>query len=150
MGKTLCYHSGFNKLRKGRFSPSDTPGQMDFQIRATVKYLNQVIRFFPTKPKKPEVTLSKENMDLIDEIAELLYESGVEDYAQADFKTVKEQLLNAAKAGHLDCIEKAWYGVEDFTEPDYPVGESGQYENRPMRFWNLYRDCKERKKRSKK
>jgi hypothetical protein len=78
-----------------------------------------------------------------------IYRSGVEDYAHIGYEKVKEQISNAAKAGNLDCLREAKEWVEGYYDPSYPVGEDsyGEYENRPMMFWNHYRASVENKKK---
>ena len=55
--------------------------------------------------------------------------------------------MNAAEAGHLDCIRKAYEKTEEEgPEADYPVNEDREWEGRPMCFWRIYRDYADEKK----
>ncbi|MBA7631771.1 hypothetical protein ES703_39306 [subsurface metagenome] len=125
---------------------------LDYKIKSFHKksnYLNQVIYFQPAKAELPKekVKLTKEELKEVREIAGWLYEIGVEDYARIGHDRVLEDLMNAAEAGYLDCIRKAYEETEEEgPEPDYPVDEEREYENRPMYFWRMYQSCRDEKK----
>ncbi|MBA7536808.1 hypothetical protein ES705_29073 [subsurface metagenome] len=113
------------------------------------KYLDQVISFWPAqaKPPKEKVRLTKEELKEVREIADWLYEVGVEDYAEIEQDRVLECVMNAAEAGNLDCIRKAYENTEEEgPEPDYPVNEERRWEGRPMYFWGMYQSLRDEKK----
>jgi hypothetical protein len=125
---------------------------LDYKIKSFHKkssYLDQVISFWPAqaKPPKEKVRLTDEELEEIREVADWLYEVGVEDYAEIGHDRVLECLMNAAEAGNLDCIRKAHEKTEEEgPEPDYPVNEERRWEGRPMYFWGMYQSLRDEKK----
>ena len=112
-------------------------------------YLKQVIFLYPIKSKWParkRIILTARERAELEGLTDWLYEIGQEDYSDIDLKTVRQYLLNMAEYGHLDCLEAAYNVVENYSERDYPVGEEGEYQNRPMLFWTAYRNCVEKKR----
>ncbi|MBA7662198.1 hypothetical protein ES703_70224 [subsurface metagenome] len=122
---------------------------VNYEIRGLHKkesYLDQVIWFQPAKlrPRKERIELTNEELEELEEITTWLYEAGREDGSELYYETIEDYLKNAAEAGLLDCIKDAYVKVEDSGPGrDYPVGENDLYENRPMYFWAVFRNCKE-------
>ena len=129
---------------------------LDYKIKRLYKkseYLGQVISFWPAqaRPPKEKTELTNKELKEVREIADWLYEIGVEDYAEIGQARVLEYVMNAAEAGNLDCIWKAYEETEDCgPEPDYPVDEYGEWESRVWFFWNVYQSCRDAKKKVKK
>lgn len=113
------------------------------------EYLDQVISFQPAKAELPKekVKLTDEELEEVQEIADWLDEVSGEDYAEIEGSTILEYLMNAAEAGNLDCIRKAYEKTEEEgPEPDYPVNEERRWEGRPMYFWGMYQSLRDEKK----
>lgn len=124
---------------------------LNYEIRSLhkkSKYLNQVIWFQPALPKLPKekIELTSKELKELEEITDWLDEVSREDGSEVYHETIEVYLKNAAEAGHLDCIRKAYKETEDWVDPDYPVDEEREYENRPMYFWRIYRSCRDAKK----
>lgn len=116
------------------------------------EYLNQIIFFWPAKAKAPKekIELTKEDLEEVREFADWLYEIGVEDYADIEEDKVLEYVMNAAEAGNLDCIRKAYEETEDYgPEPEYPVDEDREWQSRAQFFWDQYQSCRDAKSRQK-
>ncbi len=125
---------------------------LDYKIKSFHKksdYLDQVISFHPAKakPLKEKVKLTDEELEEVQELADWLYEIGVEDHAEIGHERVLEYLMKAAEAGNLDCLRKAYEKTEEEgPEPDYPVNEDREWEGRPMFFWRIYQSYRDEKK----
>ena len=122
------------------------------------RYLNQIIWFKPGKPPPPKekVKLTSAEQKELKKYIDWYEEAAVEDFAKkTDYEEIKERFTNMAEAGNLDCIRKAREWAEDNW---IPIGESGSIDiksddknwSRPTLFWDAYRDCVERKQKSKK
>lgn len=129
---------------------------LDHEIKRFYKkseYLDQVISFWPAKAKAPKekIKLTKGDLKEVREIADWLYEIGVEDYADIEQDRVLGYVMNAAEAGNLDCIRKAYEETEDYGPgPDYPVDEdSREWQSRAAFFWDQYQSCRDAKSRQK-
>lgn len=125
---------------------------LDCKIKRLYKkseYLEQTILFWPAKAKPPKekVKLTDEELEEVQEIGDWLDEVSGEDYATIEGSTILEYLMNAAEAGNLDCLRKAYEKTEEEgPEPDCPVNEDREWEGRPMCFWRIYRDYADEKK----
>jgi len=125
---------------------------LDYKIKSFHKkseYLEQTILFWPAKAKPPKekVKLTDGELEEAREIADWLYEIGGEDYARIGHNKVLEYVMNAAEAGNLGCLRKAYEKTEEEgPEPDYLVNEDREWEGRPMCFWRIYRDYADEKK----
>ncbi len=111
-------------------------------------YLDQLISFHPAKAELPKekVRLTEEQLEELEWFTAWLNEITVEDHGETEGETIEKYLMNAAEAGHLDCIRKAYEKTEEEgPEADYPVNEEREYENRPMYFWRIYKDCRDDK-----
>ena len=125
---------------------------IEFKIRRYQNkkaYLNQTIWWRPGKAKKPHIV--NYSSGELEEMVQWLYEAGEEDGAYIKLDAVKERLTNAARAGHFDCLKEARDRVESDYDETYPVAEDsyGEYQNRPMMFWQIYQTCKYRKDQQK-
>jgi len=113
-------------------------------------YLDQVISFHPAKAELPKekVRLTEDELEELEWITAWLDKITVEDYGETEGETTEKYLMNAAEAGHLDCIRKAYEETEEWLDydPYCPVNEDREYENRPMHFWGIYQSCRDDKK----
>jgi len=112
------------------------------RLQKKSRYLDQIIYIYPSKSVSPKKILTEKEKEEIEEIANHLYEKGVEGYADKSLDEIRGQLLNS----DLDCLRQAFEWTEDEFDPSCLADESRNFKNWPMMFWDKYRECIENKK----